>query len=215
MIYLFSGNDSSNKLKAYEKFIKSVSVGAETFFLSRNNFNKMQIESLYSGSGLFFEKSIVIFSNIFEYEENRDFILEKLELLGRSRNSFIFFEDKLSKPILDTLKKAGAQLNIFELPKEKTEKFDNFLVAKAFEKKDKLNMWIYFRQAIDKGVGMEELAGVLFWKIKDMILKKNFSKFSEVELKNFAARLSYLLPEARKKGFDAESAFEKFLLEVF
>ena len=62
---------------------------------------------------------------------------------------------------------------------------------------------------------MEELVGVLFWKIKDMILKKNFSKFSEAKLKSFAMKLSYLLPEARKKGVDAESAFEKFLLEVF
>ena len=48
-----------------------------------------------------------------------------------------------------------------------------------------------------------------------MILKKNFGKFSELELKNFAAKLSYLLPEARKTGLDAESAFEEFLLEAF
>jgi BMFP domain-containing protein YqiC len=48
-----------------------------------------------------------------------------------------------------------------------------------------------------------------------MILKKNFSKFPENELKDFASRLSYLLPEARKEGRDAESAFEQFLLEAF
>ena len=48
---------------------------------------------------------------------------------------------------------------------------------------------------------MEEIVGILFWKIKDMILKKNFSKFKETEFKNFAARLSYLLPEARKRRF--------------
>ena len=62
---------------------------------------------------------------------------------------------------------------------------------------------------------MEEIIGVLFWKIKDMLLKKNFGKFSENELKNSALRLSYLLPEARKKGYDDESVFERFLLEVF
>jgi hypothetical protein len=215
MIYLFSGNDSNNKLKAYEKFIKSIPIGTETFSINRNNFDKMQIESLYSGSSLFSEKSSVLFSNIFEYEETRDFILEKLKLMGQSDNTFVFLEGKLNKPILDAFKKARAELNVFELPKEKLEKFDNFLVANAFSQKDKLNLWIYFRQAMDLGVGMEELIGVLFWKIKDMILKKNFGKFKESELKNFAAKLSYLLPEARKKGIDAESAFEKFLLEVF
>jgi hypothetical protein len=215
MIYLFGGNDADSKMKAHENFLKSLPKGIEVFPVSRNNFNKMQIESLYSGSGLFFEKSAVIFSNIFEYEETRDFILEKLELIGQSANFFIFLEGKLNKPILDAFKKARAEMNVFELPKEKTEKFDNFLVANAFGQKDKLNLWIYFRMAMDKGVGMEELVGVLFWKIKDMITKKNFGKFKEPELKNFAARLSYLLPEARKEGRDAETAFEQFLLEVF
>ncbi len=142
--------------------------------------------------------------------------------MGESANLFIFLEGKLNKSILDAFKKALSAdqqtapfINIFELSKERKEKFDNFLVANAFERKDKLNMWIYFRQAIDKGVGMEELIGVLFWKIKDMLLRKNFSKFSESELKDSASCLSFLLPEARKKGQDAESVFEQFLLKVF
>ncbi|MCX6752535.1 MAG: hypothetical protein NTZ87_03520 [Candidatus Nomurabacteria bacterium] len=215
MIYLFCGDDAKNKLVSHEKFVKSIPSVVEIFPVSRNNFNSAQIESLYSGSSLFSAKSAVVFSNIFEYEETRDFILEKLKLMEKSTNSFIFLESKLNKPILDAFKKVGAKINVFELPKEKKEKFDNFLVANAFEKKDKLNMWIYFRQAMDKGVGMEELIGVLFWKIKDMIIKKNFRKFSEPELKGFASRLSYLLPEARKEGRDAESVFEQFLLEVF
>jgi hypothetical protein len=215
MLYLFSGDDVKNKILNYEKFIKSLPAGTETFFINRNDFNKMQIESLYSGSGLFFTKSAVVFSNIFEYEETRDFILEKLELIGESANSFVFLEGKLNKPILDAFKKARAELNVFELPKGKKEKFDNFLVANAFGNRDKLNTWVYFRQAMDSDIGMEEIIGVLFWKIKDMILKRSFGKFKEPELKNFAAKLSYLLPEARKEGRDAESAFEQFLLEAF
>src|SRR3989338_4823809 len=215
MLHLFAGDDAKNKLLFYERFISSVPVSTEKFLISRNNFDPMQIESLYSGSSLFSALSATIFQNIFEHEETRNFVLEKLELMGESQNSFIFLESKLNKPILDAFKKARAELNIFELPKEKKEKFDNFLVANAFERKDKLNMWIYFCQAMDKGVGMEEIIGVLFWKIKDMIIKKDFRKFSEPELKNSATRLSYLLPEARKIGLDAESSFEQFLLEVF
>lgn len=186
--------------------------------MSRNQFDPVQVESFYSGSSLFFPLSAVVFQNILDREETRDFVLEKLELMGESANSFIFLEGKLNKPVLDAFKKVEpkrVQINIFELPKEKKEKFDNFLVANAFEKKDKLNMWIYFRQAMNKGVGMEEIIGVLFWKMKDMIIKKDFRKFSESELKDFASHLSYLLPEARKEGRDAEAAFEQFLLEAF
>lgn len=215
MLYLFAGDDAKNKILSYEKFLKSVAKGSEVFHINRNNFNRDQIESLYSGAGLFFRKCVVVFSNIFEYEETRDFILEKLVKMAESENDFIFLDSKLNKSILDAFKKVRAELNIFELPKEKKEKFDNFLVANAFAKKDKLNMWIYFRMAMDRGVGMEEIIGVLFWKIKDMILRKNFGKFSESELQKSASHLSYLLPEARKNGLDAESAFEQFLLEAF
>lgn len=219
MIYLFAGDDTKTKRLNYEKFLKSLpaqaGLSAETVFINRNNFNKVQIESLYSGASLFSPKYNVVFEGILEYEDNRDFILEKLNLMTDSVSDFIFLEGKLLKPTLDAFKKSRAKLNIFELPKEKKEKFDNFLVANAFSNKDKLNMWVYFRQSMDRGVGMEEIIGVLFWKIKDMILKRDFRKFTEADLKNSASRLSYLLPQARKEGRDAEASFEQFLLEVF
>ncbi|MEX2052271.1 MAG: hypothetical protein WD991_01070, partial [Candidatus Paceibacterota bacterium] len=119
------------------------------------------------------------------------------------------------KPIIDSFKKARAEINAFELQKEKKGKFDNFLLANAFAAKDKLNLWVYYRQAIANGAELEPLVGILFWKIKDMILKKNFGKFTQTELENFSSRLAYLLPEARKSGKDAEAALEQFLLEAF
>lgn len=214
MIYLFSGDDSKNKIKAYENFIESISKDVEIFYVSKNDFDPMQIESFYSGSGLFFKKCAVVFSNVLELESIRDFVLEKLTSFGEASNDFVFLESKLTKSVLDEFKKARAELNIFELSKDKKEKFNNFLLAEAFSERDKLNLWIYFRQAMEVGVGMEELTGVLLWKVKDMILKKNFRKFKEEELKEFGMKITTILPEARKKGIDDEAAFEKFLLEA-
>src|SRR3989338_5285368 len=125
MIYLFTGDDAKNKILSYEKFIKSLPKGGDKFSVSRNNFDKIQIESLYSGSSLFSAKAAVIFSGILENEET-------LELIGESTSDFIFLEGKLNKPILDAFKKVGPkrlQMNVFELPKEKKEKFNNFLLA--------------------------------------------------------------------------------------
>ena len=48
-----------------------------------------------------------------------------------------------------------------------------------------------------------------------MLLKNNFGKFKKEQVVNIAEKLSYLLPEARKNGRDAEIEFEKFLLEAF
>lgn len=215
MIYLFAGDDIKKRIDTYEKFLKTSSEGLEVFFVNKNNFDERQIENFYSGESLFFKKCIVVFSNILEKEEISDFILGKLPNLAQSKNSFVFSEGELGKGVIDEFKKARAELEIFELPKEKKEKFNNFLLAYALEDRDKLKLWINFRQAIDLGVSFEELVGVLFWKAKDMILKKNFRNFTEAELANFAGKISYLLPEVRKNGEDDESAFEKFLLEAF
>ncbi|MCM2338959.1 MAG: hypothetical protein NDI62_00675 [Burkholderiales bacterium] len=215
MIYLFCGDDVKKKHDNYEKFIKSISPDMEVFFIGKNDFNPIQIESFYSGSGLFFKKCVVVFTNIFEREETLKFILEKLDLIKQSDNDFVFLESKINKATLEAFKKIEADISNFELSKEKKEKYNNFLLADAFSQRDKLHLWIYFRQAMNVGVGMEELIGVLFWKAKDMILKNNFNKFSEEELQNFVTKISYLLPEARKEGRDAEVVFEQFLLEVF
>jgi len=214
MIYLFAGDDSKKKIASYENFLNSLKETA-VFVFDKKDFNPMQVESFCSGSGLFFSKCVVVFKNIFEQEETRDFIFEKLGLMGKSKNIFIFIEGKLKKVDLDTFRKERAELNVFELIKEKKELYNSFILANDFERKDKLNLWIHFRQAIDLGVSMEELIGILFWKAKDMLLKRNFSKFSESELQNFVSKISYLLPEARKSGNDDETTFEKFLLEAF
>lgn len=97
--------------------------------------------------------------------------------------------------------------------KEKKEKYNNFILANDLVRRDKLALWRHFRQAVDLGVGLEELTGVLFWKAKDMILKRNYGKFTESELKEFSAKLAFLLPKARREGREAEAALEEFLLE--
>ena len=215
MIYLFAGDDSKKKLLNYEKFLKTLPKEAEIFSISRNNFDRMRVESFYSGASLFSPVSVVILDGLLEREDTQEFFLDILPLMAVSPNRFVFLEGKLPKPATDAFKKARAEINVFELPKEKENKFDNFLIANAFAAKDKLNTWVYFRQAMNDGASLEAIAGILFWKIKDMILRRNFVKFTEEELKNMAGRISYLVPEARQEGKDAESAFEEFLLEAF
>ena|SRR3989344_9359511 len=214
MIYLLYGEDSQRKLSAYEKLAVAAK-DAEVFKLNRNDFDPSQTESFYSGAGLFSKKFFVVFSDFLGYAETREFLLQKLPEMQNSGNTFVFLEGKLNKPIVDAFKSSGAKTEVFELAKPGTEKFNSFLLANAFGAKDKLGLWIYFRQAADLGVALEELSGVLFWKAKDMIMKKNFAKFSERELRSFAQELSYLLPEARSKNQDAEATFERFLLEAF
>ena len=215
MIYLFTGDDTQRKYLSYETFLKSLPKDTERFFIGKNDFDQSQVESFFSGSGLFFDKCIIVFTNIFESEDIASFIVKKLDLIKDSKNDFIFLEDELDIETIDEFKKARSEINMFELTKMRKERYDNFLLANAFGARNKFMLWWHFRQAVEKGVVMEELIGVLFWKAKDMLLNKNYGKFKKEELESFATYISYILPEARKEGMDAETAFEKFLLESF
>lgn len=213
MIYLFHGDDFQKKNKSYDDFISSVD--GEIIFIERNNFSPVEIESLHKSSGLFAQKFNIVLKNILDKEEIADFLLERLEDIAISANNFIFVESKLKKDVLDLFKRSKAQIYNFDLKNIKKENFNSFLLANAFGDRDKLKLWIYFRQAREKDVSLEELVGVLFWKAKDMILKKNFLKFKKEELQNIAKNLSYLLPKARREGKDDEACFEQYLLEIF
>ncbi len=214
MLYLFAGDDTEKKNTALLKFLGPLSKTMPQFSIERGNFSPEQVEALYSGAGLFFEKSATIFTGLLEYGESRDFLLGKLKSMEESGNTFVFKEGALKKAVTDEFKKARAEINIFEKSKEKKERFNSFVLANALGDRNKLNLWVNFRQAMEEDVGLEELAGVLFWKTKDMLLKKSFSKYTENELQKISSEISYLLPRARREGHDAEAAFEEFLLEV-
>jgi len=211
MIYLFAGSDYLARHGAYEKFLKKLGKETELFSFNRENFDPRQLESLYSGAGLFFKKSATTLHQVLDNTEAAEFILARLFLLEKSQNIFIFLESKLPKAAIEAFKKVEAKINTFD--KEKQEiKFNNFILANALGRKDKLNLWIAFRQALAAGASLEELSGVLFWKAKDMLLKNNFGKWERSEIKDFTGKLAYLLPEARREGREAEAAFEEFIL---
>ena len=227
MIYVFCGEDADRKNINYEEFMETLPEEAPVFFINKNDFDFTQLESFYSGASLFAKQSVVVLRDVLDDAPARnathsvaggeisEFILDKLKFLGESQNTFVFVEGKLKKPVLDAFKKCRAEVNVFENMSAPSKGGDNFKIANAFAAKDKFHTWLYFRQAIEQGTELDALAGILFWKVKDMLLRRNFSKFKEEELKNFAARISYLLPEARKQGPEAESAMEQFLLEAF
>lgn len=215
MIYLFAGDDADKKIAGYEKLLKSIPKGTEVFKVARNNFDPMEIESFFSGAGLFFNKCAVVFSNILEREDERSFVLGRLDEFANSPNVFVFIESKLLKSQIDPFKKTGAEVNYYELPKIKHERYNNFLLANDLGGKDKKSLWLHYRQAADLGVGLEELVGVMFWKVKDMLSKNFLGKWKREELVKVGEKLAYLLPQARRRGQDSEIALEKFILEIF
>lgn len=214
MIYLFFGNDTKLKRKTYLDFIKNIPEGVNIFDINKNNFDPTQFESLYSSNSLFFAKSIVVLNNLFENEEIKEIVFANLINLEKSVNDFIFLEGDLKKAELDAFKKVRAEINFFEKKEIKKQSFNTFLLANNLGDRDKLNIWINLQRAYREDIFVDAIVGILFWKVKDMILKKNFQNFSLEELQKIARELPFILSTSRLSSKDDQVSLEQFLIKI-
>lgn len=215
MLYLFTSEDADRRRAAADALVAGLARGTDIVRMNRESFSPEDIENLLGGAGLFAEQSAAVLSEAFELAAARDFLLARLDRMATSPNNFIFIEPKLLKPVLDAFRAAGARVAAFDKGKERKERFNSFALANSLAVRDRFGLWLGFRQALRAGVSTDELAGVLFWKAKDMLLKRSYGKFTEAELVRLAGSFSSLLAEARSRSAEEEESLERFLLEAF
>ncbi len=170
----------------------------------------------------------------------KDLILESLEQLEASENIFIWTEadcdEKTLKIISDIAQKVlpypskiskkpaygpGAEFNIFSL-------------ADAFGTRNKLKAWEIFLEARKKNIAAEEIHGVLFWQIKNILLaykaktaddaglkpfvwskaKTSTNYFSEKEITSISVDFVDMYHKAHRGELDFNLALEKSILSL-
>ena len=90
-------------------------------------------------------------------------------------------------------------------------KFNIFGITDAFAKHDKVMTWVLYRRGIEGGVEPEAIAGILFWKIKTMILSGNYL-FDKDELKRQSSRIVSIYHKAHRGESDFSIGLEQFIL---
>ncbi|MCC7004301.1 hypothetical protein IT397_00025 [Candidatus Nomurabacteria bacterium] len=225
MIYLFYGKKNDEAREKANKTITSLVAkkpDSALFKIEAENWNSGQIMEYAEAKGLFSEKYIVFLDNVFEGKEAKDwfFTSANLKIISESGNIFIILEKKLDKVSLEKIKKNNGKIQEFNDKSEKEEdghkeKYNVFLITNAIEARDKKKAWIFFREAVDAGVSMEEICGSFFWKMKTMITNIRFVRnYTEKELKNMAFNLASIYHDAHLGLLDFELSLEKFILSI-
>jgi DNA polymerase III delta subunit len=191
-------------------------------------------ESLYA-TNLFGVPRMVVIANLSEHEEAPSFFLALLkEVSERNDITLLAVEEKLKKDILSKYEKYTDTISLYDLPKrgENEEKRNPFALSDAVYARDKKLVWKLYREAIDGGASEEEIAGMLFWSLKSLMLaakektaadagvhpfvygkaKRALSKWSEADLTQTTDALVRLVHENRSLSFDPEISLEQFLL---
>ena len=197
MLTIFHGNNEVVvRGKARAGALSLLTEGGDLFVMESNSFNKGTLEeSLFAQSlmGLGTTEQIIFCDHIFENADARDFFEKCCEDVVVSLNQCVLAEKTLSIALLAKLKKAGAKIIDVKTERKDERAFNTFALGDALGMKDKKNLWILFAQARELGLEGEEICGVLFWQIKNILLAGNTKAFTEAGMPEY--------PYKKAKGF--------------
>lgn len=241
MIYLLYGEQIEKaREKAYElvEQLLKKKPNASFYKIDADNFTKDSLKEFQESQGLFENKYIVLLNEILKEKETQEIILEELDALKESPHIFIFVESKLVKAIVGKIEKRAEKIQEFSGPekKEKKDEFNVFALTDAFGRRDRKGLWVLYTQTRIKNIAPEEIHGLLFWQLKNMMIvdsldgatgeetglspfvarkAKEFARnFSREELHALSSKLVSLYHNARRSGPELGVALEQFILEM-
>lgn len=204
---------------------------ASYFKIDAENWASEKIEELSGSQGLFESKFVVLLDNIWSDEIGT---AEDIEKIKDSDNVFILIESDISADNLKLLKKSAVKATEIAESKISKNSFNVFALSDALGEKNSKKLWMLYQEAIFNNIDAEEIHGILFWQIKNLILAKRgklngalkvspfvvqkaksyANKWEEKELENLAESLVKIYHKARLGQGEVEVAVEKMILEM-
>ena len=206
MIYILFGNDT----KKINSSLKKLTENKEIIYLSQSIVSKEIINEYALNISLFGESPVIVIENLLSKNEF-SFSPKELSSLKDSPTTFILLEDKLLGADEKKYSKYG-KTEKFEIKEiKKIPKINTFAIADAYGRGDKIEAWFLYRQAIEAGIEPESISGILFWKIKTMILNGN-KIFSLDNLQRQSKDIVSLYHNSHKGNSDFVIGLEQFIL---
>ena len=188
MFYFLHGTDTHKareKLHDLLNLAKKKRSEAEVFKMTTENWGEGQFDELLVSQGLFEQKYTVVLDNLFEKKDVKDYVLERLEGLKESEQIFLFLESKVDAASLKKIEKHSEKVQEFAKKEEAKEKSNIFSITNGLLDKDKKTLWVSLVDFLNKGVAAEEIHGIFFWQIKNMILASRSKSSNETGLSPF------------------------------
>ncbi|MDE2038343.1 MAG: hypothetical protein KGI69_03960 [Patescibacteria group bacterium] len=241
MLYAYHGSDIASSLKKARALIDSLRAkrpDATFIEVTADRWSPSAIEENIGGQGLFSSKYVVFLNRVTENADADERLPGFMEVMGESDNIFILLEGKLGASLkkeveahadkaVETEARSGARAFGSEEP-------NAFALADAVGSRDAAKAWALYRQAIDAGIGSENIIGTLFWQAKSMAVaaraksaaeaglspfvyskaKRFASRYSQEELGRLLSELVSIYHDSHRGARDAELSLEAALLKL-
>lgn len=236
MLAVIYGTDSDARKTKRDLFISSIRKqhsDANLISITAPDVPPIFISETLYASDLFGTHRIIILSFPLQgplVEAELSQILENVQ--KRDDVSVLVIEEKLLKADIEFYKKYTKDITPCELVKKGSPVKSFFTLSDAIVARDKKKVWSEYRKAIDANATEEELAGLMFWALKNVLLvlsgatvteaglhpfvyqktKANMSAWNKIDLHNALKALTETVHDSRRFGFDAEVSLEQFIL---
>ena len=232
MLYsLFGTNRVSLKDKAVNIVNSVLQKNVDVVKFSINNESSVEdIKELVEARGLFSGKHVVLVD--VNEGEVLDFVVENAKRLNDSEHLFVLITGSIDSSSKKKLERNSKKVEEREERKVVDKSFDVFGISNAWLIGDKKNCWKKYIRAINSGVSVEEIQGVLFWQARVLVQALSSGSQSSSGLKPFVyssakksklnlesarenmLQLSEIYSLARTKGTPMEILLERFVLGI-
>jgi DNA polymerase III delta subunit len=224
MLYVYHGQDVPKSLEKARALINSLRAkrpDASYIEADADAWSNSVIEENVGGQGLFSNKYIIFLNRVTENADAKEVLPDFIQIMNESSNIFILLEGKLNADLKRAVEKhaervveTGEEAGSKKQEAGKKEEFNIFALADAVGSRNALKSWGMYRQAIDNGQETEPIVGMIFWKIKSMIVAKNTRSYSEKELAALLKDLITVYHDGHRGIVDMELGIEKRLLNL-
>ena len=170
-----------------------------------------KVFEVVSSQDLFGEKKTYKIIQADATDEMKKELIDSLEQLENVGNDIVIIFEKL---LAAEKKKLGSSVKIIETKtkSEPKEAFNPFSLGNAFASGDRKKTWMVFQELLQHDDEMEKTHGLIWWKLKDMMQKKN--SFSQDQVKSMARDLVAAYHESRLGGIGLKERLELFFLNL-
>ncbi|MFZ2621485.1 MAG: hypothetical protein WAX85_00350 [Minisyncoccia bacterium] len=188
MFYFLYGTDTHKSRKKLHELLdlaQKKRPGAEIFKITTENWTPGQFDELLVSQGLFEQKYTVVLDNLFEKKDIKEYVVDRLEEMKNSEQIFLMLEGSVDVTSLKKIEKNSEKTQEFQKKEEKSFSPSIFGITDGILQKDKKKLWISLVGFLNKGFAPEEIHGIFFWQVKNMILASRAGSSNETGLSPF------------------------------
>lgn len=189
MLYIYYGTDIA---KARAKVRKTVDVlrkkQPDALYLRvyGDEFLAQNPTELVASQGLFKSEYIVLLDSILVNADAQKMFFDMIQALAQAPHIFLLLQDALSTKLLTKLEKHATKIESFDrVAKEGSVRENAFAITDALLARNKSAVWNELQQQYQSGKPAEEIAGVLFWAAKSIVLGHTAGSAQEAGLKPY------------------------------